>query len=337
MVIRIFLLRRLVITVPVLLGACFATFMLVRIGAVDPATALAGPLADASEIDRLRRNLGLDRPLLEQFADYIGRLAHGDFGKSWQSGLPVTEEIGTRIGATLELVVVSLLLSLAIAVPAGLRAAQRPNGVVDQVSRAASSLLYAVPPYWLGLMLIYALFFRAGVAPAPMGRLPMDVFPPPFVTGSNLVDAVLAGEPGVIGAQLRQMSLPVLCLTVTAVAPMLKQVRAIAIDVVGSEYMRVARAYGYKPSTMTRIVLRNSLVPTLTFVGGELASLLATTALIEFIFAWGGMGQWGLNAILAGDYAAVQGFVLVLSLFSIVVFAVVDLLVLVSEPRAAAR
>lgn len=335
--IRTFLWRRLLITVPVLAGACFATFMLVRLGSVDPATALAGPLADATEIDRLRRTLGLDQPLLEQFARYLGRLLRGDFGRSWQSGLPVTEEIGTRIAATLELVFISLALALAIALPTGLRAARRPNGLCDQISRALSSLLYAVPPYWLALMAIYALFFRAGIAPAPMGRLPMEIAPPPMITGSNLVDAVIAQDFAILPAQLWQMLLPVLCLTVTAVAPLLKQVRAIAMDVMSSEYMRVARAYGYKPATMTRIVLRNGMVPILTFVGGELASLLATTALIEFIFAWGGLGQWGLNAILAGDYAAVQGFVLVLSLFSIAVFMLVDLVVLISEPRASLR
>ena len=335
--IRAFLWRRLLITVPVLIGACLATFLLVRLGGVDPATALAGPLADATEVDRLRRTLGLDQPLLEQFGRYLLRLAHGDFGRSWQSGLPVTEEIGTRIAATMELVFISLFLALAIALPVGLRSARTPNGLCDQVSRATSSLFYAVPPYWLALMAIYALFFRAGIVPAPMGRLPMEILPPPMVTGSNLVDALIAGDFAIIPAQLWQMLLPVLCLTITAVAPLLKQIRAIAMDVMASEYMRVARAYGYKPRTMTRIVLRNGMVPILTFVGGELASLLATTALIEFIFAWGGLGQWGLNAIIAGDYAAVQGFVLVLSLFSIVIFMLVDLVVLVSEPRASLR
>ena len=207
----------------------------------------------------------------------------------------------------------------------------------DQVSRAVSSLFYAAPPYWLALILIYLLVFRAGIAPAPMGRLPMYVPPPPMVAGSTLVDGLLAGDMAVIRAQLWQMMLPVLRLTITPLAPLLKQVRAIAMDVMSSETMRVAHAYGLRPWTMTRIVLRNGLAPILTFVGGELASLLATTALIEFIFAWGGLGQWGLNAIVAGDFAAVQGFVLVLSLFSIGVFMLVDLVVLLSEPQALLR
>jgi peptide/nickel transport system permease protein len=335
--IKWFLWRRFIITLPVLLGSCFLAFMLIRLGGSDPAAALAGPLADVSEVDRVRRNLGLDQPLLKQFYLYMGQVLHGDLGKSWLSGLPVTEEIADRFPASLELVLVSLVLAISLALPIGLMAARRPNGWADQISRLLSSLLYSMPAYWLALMTIFLVFYRLGWAPAPMGRLPLEIMPPDRITGSYLIDGLLAWDMTVVRAQAAQMVLPVLCLTVTAFAPILKQVRAIAVDIMNSEYIRLARAYGYRPGTILRITARNGLVPIATFIGAEITALLSSVALIELIFAWGGLGQWGLNAIIRGDYAAIQGYVLVLSLFSIGVFMVVDLLVLIAEPRAGRR
>ena len=335
--IRAFLVRRLLISLPVLLGCCFASFMLIRIGNADPAVSIAGPMADAAEVARVRTGLGLDQPLITQFAVFMGKLAHGDLGMSWVSGQPVLKEMGDRFAASLELVFISLLLSLLIAVPVGVHVARHPGGWTDQISRLLSSLFYSVPSYWLGLMMIFVFFFHLNWAPAPMGRLPVDMLSPPTITGSNLIDGALAGQWDVVAAQLRQIALPVITLVVTSFAPLLKQTRAICLDVLGSEYIRLSRAYGYRTSTVIRIVLRNSLVPLVTFTGTELTALLASVTLIEYVFSWGGLGQWGLNSILSGDYAAVQGYILVLSLFSIVVFAVVDLLVLVAEPRAGRR
>ena len=156
------------------------------------------------------------------------------------------------------------------------------------------------------------------------------------LTGSTLLDSLIAGAWPALRSALGQLVLPVACFTLLAAAPIIKHTRAIAIDIMGSDYVRFARASGFSQATVRRIALRNAFAPVLTFLGAELTSLLAAAALIEYIFSWGGMGQWGLNAILLGDFAVVQGYVLTLGLFSVFIFLVVDLVVLLVEPRSGA-
>ncbi|WP_372621920.1 ABC transporter permease [Falsiroseomonas sp.] len=332
-----FLLRRLVVAVPVALGILFVTFMLVRIGDQDPVAMLAGPMADAPMLERIRAELMLDQPLLTQFWAYLQRLVQGDLGRSWQGNAPVTHEIAAHLPATLELVTLAVGLGALIGVPLGLRAAERPNGWFDQVSRFGSLFGFSLPTYWLGLMAIFVFFYLLGWAPAPMGRVSMMVTPPPPVTGSVLIDSLLAGNWEAARSAAEQLVLPVACFTIVATAPIIKHTRAIAIEVMGSDYIRYARACGFPRNLVRRIALRAALVPVITFVGSEFTSLLAAASLIEFVFAWGGLGHWGLNAILLGDFAAVQGYVLTLAIASVIVFALVDLAVMLLEPRAQAR
>jgi ABC-type dipeptide/oligopeptide/nickel transport system permease component len=332
-----FLLRRLLVAVPVAIGILFVTFMLIRIGDQDPVAMLAGPMADAPMLERIRAELMLDQPLLAQFWAYLGRLVQGDLGRSWQGSAPVTHEIAAHLPATLELVGIAVGLGALIGVPIGLRAAERPNGAFDQLSRFGSLFGFSLPTYWLGLMAIFVFFYLLDWAPAPMGRVSMMVTPPPPVTGSVLIDSVLAGNWEAARSALSQLVLPVGCFTIVATAPIIKHTRAIAIEVMGSDYIRYARACGFPRSVVRRIAMRAALVPVITFVGSEFTSLLAAASLIEFVFAWGGLGHWGLNAILLGDFAAVQGYVLTLAVASVLVFAVVDLAVMLLEPRAQAR
>jgi ABC-type dipeptide/oligopeptide/nickel transport system permease component len=332
-----FLLRRLVIAIPVAIGILFVTFMLVRIGNQDPVAMLAGPMADAPMLARIRAELMLDQPLLTQFWAYLGRLMHGDLGRSWQGNAPVTHEIATHLPATLELVILAVGLGTLIGVPIGLRAAERPNGWFDQISRFGSLFGFSLPTYWLGLMAIFVFFYLLGWAPAPMGRVSMVVMPPPTITGSVLLDSILTGNWEAASSAAAQLVLPVGCFTIVATAPIIKHTRAIAIEVMGSDFIRYARACGFPRRVIRAIALRAALVPVITFVGSEFTSLLAAASLIEFVFAWGGLGHWGLNAILLGDFAAVQGYVLTLAIASVVVFALVDLAVMILEPRAQVR
>jgi peptide/nickel transport system permease protein len=332
-----FLLRRLVVALPVVLGILFVTFMLVRLGDQDPVAMLAGPMADAPMLARIRAELMLDQPLLTQFWAYLGRLVQGDLGISWQGNAPVTREIAHHFPATLELVTLAVGLGTLVGVPLGLHAAQKPNGWFDQISRFGSLFGFSIPTYWLGLMAIFVFFFLLGWAPAPMGRISMLVNAPPVITGSTLIDSLLARDAEAAYSAASQLVLPVLCFTIVATAPIVKHTRAIAIEVMGADYIRYARACGFPPRIVRRIALRAALVPVITFVGAEFTSLLAAASLIEFVFSWGGLGHWGLNAILLGDFAAVQGYVLTLALASVVVFLVVDLVVLLLEPRAGLR
>ena len=337
MVIARFLALRLAVAVPVVLGILFVTFMLVRVGHQDPVALLAGPMADAATYKMIRSQLELDQPLLQQFVVYVGRLARGDLGQSWQGGGPVLHEIVTHFPITLELVVLAVGFASLVGIPIGIRAAMRPNASFDQATRFGALAAFSIPTYWMGLMAILVFFYLLRWAPAPMGRLGMEVAAPPALTGSMLLDSLLAGNWEAARSAAAHLVLPVGCFALVAMAPIIKQTRAIAIEVFGSDYMRFARASGFSRATLRRMALRNSLAPVLTFLGTEITSLLAAASLIEYIFAWGGLGKWGLDAILQGDFAVVQGYVLTLALFSVIVFLVVDLAVLVLEPRGHRR
>jgi len=332
-----FLLRRLVLVVPLLLAVVFFTFMLVRIGGQDPVARIAGPTATQGEIETIRATLQLDKPLLTQFAIYFAMVVRGDLGRSWISNRAVLSDIVERIPVTLELMLWGVGLGAAIAVPVGLFAASRPNRLFDQLSRGISLLGFSIPTYWLGLVMLFVFFYLLGWAPPGMGRISLMLSPPPRVTGSYLIDGLIAADWEVVHSAAAQLVLPVLCVAIISAAPIIKQTRAIALEVSASDYVRYARAAGLPRRQVSRMVLRNSRTPIITYVGTELTGLVGTTSLIEYVFAWGGLGQYGLNAIIAGDFVAIQAYVLFLALFSVLVFVVVDVAVMILEPRAALR
>ena len=337
MTLRTMLLRRLVISVPLLIGILFFTFMLVRLGGQDPVGLLAGPTATVEEIDIVRAELGLDKPLFTQFWIYLGNIVQGDIGKSWISNQSVLLDILERIPVTLELLLWGVALGSIIGVPVGLRAAFRHDKWFDQISRGISLLGFSIPTYFLGLVLLFVFFYLLGWSPPGMGRVSLLISPPPTITGSYLIDGLLVGDLSAARSALAQLILPVIAVAIISAAPIVKHTRAIALEVMSSDFVRFARASGLPPKKVSRIVLRNSSTPVATFIGTELTGVIGSVSLIEYVFAWGGVGQYGLNAIIRGDFSAVQGYVLFLAIFSLVVFILVDLLVLVLEPRAGAE
>jgi peptide/nickel transport system permease protein len=332
-----FLARRALLLVPLLVLVSFLCFMLVRLGGQDPVAMLAGPTATAAEIEMVRATLALDQPLWAQFGVWLGQVLQGDLGRSWISNRPVLTELLDRVPATLELLLYGVGIGALVGIPVGLRAAQKPDGAFDQVSRFLSLLGFSTPTYWLALMALFVFFYLLGWAPPGMGRISLMVDPPERITGSYMWDALLQGRMEAARSAAAQLVLPVLCIAIISAAPIIKQTRAIALEVLASDFVRYARAQGLPAQDVRRMVLRNSMVPVVTFVGTELAGLIGTTALIEYVFAWGGVGQFGLTAIIQGDFAVVQGYVLLLAVFSVLVFLVVDLAVLMLEPRAGAR
>jgi len=330
-----FLTRRLFFSVPLLLGVLFFTFALVRIGGQDPVALLAGPTASAQELALVRRELGLDQSLFAQFLIYLGKVARFDLGQSWLSNKPVLSELIDRVPVTVELMFWGVLIGALIGIPVGLRAAFRADGLYDQISRFVSLLGFSIPTYWLGLMMLFVFFFLLDWAPPGMGRISLMATPPPRITGSYLVDGMLTANWVAARSAFGQLVLPVLCVAIIASAPIIKQTRAMALEVLGRDYVRLARAAGLPEREVRRIVWRNALVPVVTFIGTEITGLVGTASLIEYVFAWGGLGQYGLNAIISGDFAVVQGYVLFLALFSVVVFVIVDILTFLLEPRAA--
>lgn len=332
-----FLARRLLLLAPLLLAVAFFTFMLVRLSGQDPVAMLAGPTATRAEIDMIRTSLALDKPLWAQFGTWLLHTLQGDLGRSWISNRPVLSELIDRTPATLELLIYGVAIGAAVGIPVGLAAARKPDGMFDQVSRFVSLLGFSTPTYWLGLVMLLVFFFLLDLAPPGMGRISLMLEAPPRITGSYFWDALLSGNWEAAKSAGAQLVLPVLCIAIVSAAPIVKQTRAVALEAHGSDWMRYARAQGLPETEVRKMVLRNSATPIVTFVGTELAGLVGTTALIEYVFAWGGVGQFGLNAIIQGDFAVVQGYVLMLALFSVLVFLLVDLAVMLLEPRAGAR
>ncbi|MDB2499049.1 ABC transporter permease [Alphaproteobacteria bacterium] len=328
-----FLIRRILMVIPLLVGVMFLTFMLVRIGGLDPVGLLAGPTATAEEFEIITEELGLDQPLWKQFLIYAQNVAQGDLGESWLSNRPVLDDIAARSVVSLELLFWGIGIGTFIGVPIGLRAAFKPNGRFDQSARILSLLGFSIPTYWLGLVMLFVFFYLLRWAPPGMGRISLMVSPPDFVTGSYLIDSLLSSNWSAAHSSLSHLILPVICLAIVSAAPIIKQTRAIALEVISSDAVRYARACGLKAKTVRQIVFRNSATPVLTFVGTEITGLVGTMSLIEYVFAWGGLGQYGLNAIVRGDFTAVQGYVLVLALFSVLIFLIVDIVVALIEPR----
>lgn len=328
-----FLIRRILMVIPLLVGVMFLTFMLVRIGGLDPVGLLAGPTATAEEFEIITEELGLDQPLWKQFLIYAQNVAQGNLGESWLSNRPVLDDIAARSVVSLELLFWGIGIGTFIGVPIGLRAAFKPNGRFDQSARILSLLGFSIPTYWLGLVMLFVFFYLLRWAPPGMGRISLMVSPPDFVTGSYLIDSLLSSNWSAAHSSLSHLILPVVCLAIVSAAPIIKQTRAIALEVISSDAVRYARACGLKAKTVRQIVFRNSATPVLTFVGTEITGLVGTMSLIEYVFAWGGLGQYGLNAIVRGDFTAVQGYVLVLALFSVLIFLIVDIVVALIEPR----
>ena len=329
-----FLMRRLALLVPLLFLVAFGTFMLLRIGGQDPSAMMAGPTATAGEIARLRADYGLDRPVPVQFIVWLGRVLHGDLGESWISNRPVLAELEDRAPASFELLLLGVLIGSAIGVPVGLVAALRRGRAFDHVTRLLSLLGYSIPTYFLGLAMLLVFFYFLDWAPPGMGRISLMLNPPPRITGSFVLDALLTGDLEAARSAAAQLVLPVACIAMLCAAPIIAQTRGIVLNVLTSPPIAFAEAQGLPPGRIARIALRNAATPVITFIGAELVGLIGSGSLIEYVFAWGGTGQFGLDAIVKGDFAVVQGYVLLLAVFSVIVFLVVDLLVLALEPRA---
>ncbi|MBV8913190.1 MAG: ABC transporter permease, partial [Acetobacteraceae bacterium] len=258
----------------------------------------------------------------------------GDLGTSWRTGKPVATELLSRVPASLELLLLGTILGCLVGIPAGLAAAFGRSGWFDQLARVLSLLGFSIPTYFLGLLLLLIFFAELDWAPPAMGRINLMLTPPPHVTGSYLLDGLLDGDWEVVQSAAAQLILPVLSVAIICAAPVVKQVRAIALDVLGSDHIRYAGAQGLPRRLVRAMVLRGVAAPTFIFVCGELTGLIGSVSLIEYVFSWNGVGQYGLDAIVRGDFNVVQGYVLLLALFSVAVFLIGDLVVFALEPRS---
>ena len=328
------ILKRVMMAVPSLIGVVIVTFLLTRALPGDPAAYFAGPAATTEAIQQIRVKLGLDKPLYVQFVRYVEDLARGDLGNSLTTGQPVGHEIKTRLPASAELTLLGLIVSVVIAVPLGILAATRPNSLIDHACRVVATAGVSLPVFFTGLILIYVFYYHLGWAPPPLGRLDIFYSPPPHVTGFYLIDSLIAGDGEVFVAALKQLILPALTLAIFSLAPIARMTRASMLAVLSSDFVRTARASGLAPFTVViTYAFRNAMLPVITTLGMVFSFLLGANVLVEKVFAWPGIGSFAVEALIASDFAPVQGFVLTMAVMYVALNLLIDILYGVIDPR----
>ena len=328
------ILKRMMMAVPSLIGVVIVTFLLSRALPGDPAAYFAGPAATTEAIQQIRVKLGLDKPLYIQFVRYVEDLAHGDLGNSLTTGQPVGQEIKTRLPASAELTLLGLIVSVLIAVPLGILAATRPNSLIDHSCRVIATAGVSLPVFFTGLILIYVFYYHLGWAPPPLGRLDIFFSPPPQVTGFYLIDSLIAGDGEVFVAALKQLILPALTLAIFSLAPIARMTRASMLAVLSSDFVRTARASGLAPFTVViTYAFRNAMLPVITTLGMVFSFLLGANVLVEKVFAWPGIGSFAVEALIASDFAPLQGFVLTMAVMYVALNLLIDILYGVIDPR----
>lgn len=326
--------KRLLGALPNLFGIVVITFLLTRALPGDPAAFFAGPAGTQEAVQQVREKLGLDRPLPVQFGLYLRDLARGDLGNALTTGQPVTTELIARLPASIELVLAALLFAVVIAVPLGIAAARRPGSWIDHLCRVVTTAGVSLPTFFTGLLLAYIFYYLLGWAPSPIGRLDPYLSAPPQITGLYTVDALLAGSGATFVACVKQMILPVLTLGIFVLAPLARMTRASMLAVLSADFVRTARASGLSGGTvLVRYALRNALLPVITTLGMVFSFLLGMSVIVEKVFAWPGIGSFALEALVASDYAPVQGFVLAMAVLYTLLNLAIDLLYVVIDPR----
>jgi dipeptide transport system permease protein len=328
------ILKRLMIAVPSLIGVVIVTFLLTRALPGDPAAYFAGPAATQEAIEQIRVKLGLDKPLIVQFGRYVQDLTRGELGASLTTGQPVATDIRTRLPASAELTLLGLIVSMLIAVPLGIIAATRPGSLVDHLCRVIATAGVSLPVFFTGLVLVYVFYYLLGLAPAPLGRLDIFYSPPPQVTGFFLIDSLIAGDGELFMASLKQLILPALTLAIFSIAPIARMTRASMLAALASDFVRTARASGLAPTTViVTYAFRNAMLPVITTLGMVFSFLLGANVLVEKVFAWPGIGSYAIEALVASDFAPVQGFVLTMAVMYVLLNLLIDILYGVVDPR----
>ncbi len=307
-----YIIRRLLVMLPVLFLVSVIIFMIIHLTPGDPALMMLGEEANPQALAALRQELGLDQPLPVQYAVWLGRVLRGDLGRSIRTNQPVTEAIGQRLPPTVELTIAALIVSLGIALPAGIVSATRRGSRADIASTVGSLLGVSMPNFFLAVLLIFIFAYKLRWFP-PIG------WTPPW---ENL------------GENLRGLVLPAICLGAAAAAVVARLTRSSLLEVLGQDYVRTARAKGLGESKVIRQhALKNALIPVVTIVGLQVGALLGGAIIIESLFSLPGIGKLVVDSIFQRDFPMVQGVVLFLALVFLGTSLVVDLLYAYLDPR----
>lgn len=325
--------RRLLISVSVLFGVSILIFVIARVIPGDPARIALGPLASQEQVESLRQELYLDRPLPLQYLEFVKRLLQGDLGMSLYTKRAVTTDLAEFFPATLELVLVGGVLMVLVGLPLGIFAAYYRNRWPDNLARILSLLGVVTPSFVWAIFLILVFAYWVAVLPVA-GRLGDAFLPPPRVSGMVTLDALLAGRWATFWDALQHMILPATALAMAGLGQAARLTRANMIETYGKPYIEMARAFGIRESTIAfKYALRPAMIPTLTILGLDLAAMLGGAFLVEAVFNWPGMARYAVQAIIRKDLNAIVGTTLVIAAFFLLINIVVDLIVGYLNPR----
>ncbi len=333
MQLRYYILRRLLLIIPVLVGLSIVTFTVARLVPGDPVKLAAGPRASPEEIQRLREEFGLDQPLPVQYLQYMRGVLRGDLGRSMMNGHRVTTDLRRYFPATLELVLVSMVLAVVLGIPGAVVAAVYRDRWPDQISRVLALGSISMPVFWLAIMLqlIFAQYLR--VLPVS-GRFDARVPYPETITGMLLLDTLLQGDLASFRIALRHMLLPAVCQSLLALALTTRFLRSDILDVLQRDFVRMARANGIPERiVLFKYVLKNALIATVSMLGFLFGYSLGGSVLIETVFDWPGIGLYAMNSALTLDFQPIMGITLFVGLLFTLVNLATDLLYGLLDPR----
>jgi len=328
-----YILRRIGLAGLMLFGLVCLTFVISNIAPSDPAALAAGPDAGRSQIEQVRRDYGLDKPLPEQFMRYVADLVRGDFGRSVATGRPVATDLARYFPATLELVILAMLMGVLLGVPLGVFAALRKDGPADHLTRIFAVSGIALPPFWFGLLLQLAFAAWLGLLPTS-GRLSVFTEPPDGITGLLLLDSLLHGDFVLFREALSYIILPAIVLSLPCLASILRVNRSEMLEALRMDYIVAARAHGVTPWRLVMVhALKNAMLPTLAIIGLRWGWMMSSTVLVETVFDWPGIGLYAVSSAIAGDFKPVMGVTLIIGLNFMIANLIVDLLYGVLDPR----
>jgi peptide/nickel transport system permease protein len=278
--------------------------------------------------------MGLDKTLYEQFFVYVKNLMQGNLGTSLSTGQPVLSDLTKRLPASIELTILSLILSSLISIPLGILAATRPDSWIDHLCRFLVTAGVSLPTFFTGILLIYMFYYILGLSPSPIGRLDFIYIEPDLVTGFYLIDAAISNDWETWIGATKQLILPSVTLALFTLAPIARMTRASMLTILSSEFVRTAKAAGLSNGkVLFSYALRNALLPIITTLGMVFSFALGANVLVEKVFAWPGIGSYAVEALIVSDYAAVQGFVLSMAIMFVILNLLIDLIYMIIDPR----
>jgi len=330
---RTYLVRRILHLIPVLLGLSVLIFVVSRVIPGDPLRLALGTEATEEQVQQLRQQTGLDRPLVVQYITYMAGVLRGDFGYSLRTHRNVTKDLLDFFPATLELTTVAMGIAVVIGMPLGILAAVRKDEAADHLSRVLALIGVALPRFWLAILLQLAFAYHLRLLPT-IGRGPA---PPTEITGLYLVDSLLAVDLQAFWVSFKHVAMPAFALSVGTLAQVMRLIRAGMIEEMRRDYALSARSYGLPANLIIyKYLLKNAFTATLTILGLSYGFLLGNAFLVETVFAWPGMGRLAIQSIYNRDYPVVQAVVFIAAVLFIVINFTLDLCYGALDPRARA-